>query len=94
MEDNTVVNTVVLDVFGEESITSVKVYPNPTSGMLNFDLNEEISVHIVNTLGVEVFNQTQINGSVSVEGLDSGLHIVHVTNNDGIVIASEKVMIK
>ena len=43
---------------------------------------------------MEVFNKTQINGSVSVEGLDSGLHIVHVTNNDGIVIASEKVMIK
>jgi len=62
-----------------------KLYPNPnTTGTLNINAshNGAIDVQVFDVLGKRVINTTLSNNTVDVSGLNSGLYIVKLTQNN------------
>lgn len=84
----------------QESVSShgVNVYPNPSQGIFNIQIQDEISqnamVRILNTLGQEVFliPLQSKNQSIDVSSLTKGLYFVNIQNNNTNV--SLKIIIK
>ena len=75
---------------------SLKLYPNPTSGMLNIEGEGMTSVEVYNTVGQRVMTQ-EINGNktqVSTENLNNGVYFVRVITDSGVVIARKVTIIK
>ena len=73
--------------------------PNPTNNLLNisFNFNEEIinQLEIVNVLGEQVFVKNNITNStinINVADLNSGIYFVNMLNNNGSIIATEKLI--
>ena len=82
-------NTVLSDSSFETS--SFKVYPNPTSNVLNIDASGNVqNIAIYNTLGQEVMNKEVSGNNVSldVSDLNAGIYIVK-TNVDGKVSSTK-----
>jgi hypothetical protein len=80
----------------------VKVYPNPTSGILTFELPDPYTsydVLLYNTLGQAVSSQTIGNGhnTIDISDVDAGIYVLKITDkNTGIsyqnkIIRSEKI---
>ena len=70
--------------FGE----SVKIYPNPTSGVLNVQGESMKSVEVYNTIGQCVMTQ-EVNGDgiqLSTESLNNGIYFLRIQSNDGAVL--------
>ena len=70
--------------FGE----SVKIYPNPTSGVLNIQGEGLKSIEVYNTIGQCVMTQ-EVNGDgiqLSTESLNNGIYFLRVRANDGVVL--------
>ena len=67
--------------FGE----GMKIYPNPTSSVLNIEGEGMVSVEVYNTVGQRVMTQA-VNGNavqLNTESLSNGLYIVRILVNDG-----------
>ncbi|MEP2770607.1 MAG: ELWxxDGT repeat protein [Fulvivirga sp.] len=83
---------VVADLFPE-----FRVYPNPTSDYLNFDLsdfkNENIKIRILDTSGrlVRRLDFNDSNQSINIENLKSGIYILQLVTSD---LSSTKRIIK
>lgn len=62
--------------------TSLKIYPNPASTILNIELNEATQIRIVNVLGEMVATQklNTGNNSLDVSNLVSGVYFLHTEN--------------
>ncbi len=70
--------------FGE----SVKIYPNPTSGILNIQGEGMKSLEVYNTIGQCVMTQ-EVNGDgiqLSTESLNNGVYFLRIRANDGAVL--------
>lgn len=69
------------------SLDKIKMYPNPASSKINFDLNnnEELNVKIYNLLGKEVLNSliNQTNNSIPLLNLSKGIYVAKITSIDG-----------
>lgn len=79
----------------ENSINNFKIYPNPTSiGYVNISstTNETISVTVFDVLGKRVLNQKVNNDRLNVSALKSGIYIMKISQNNGIV--TKKLVIK
>ena len=90
--------TSVNDVFLSEFL----VYPNPNNGEFNLEIetknSTDIVVSISNTLGQEVYNRelsnvTQFKSSIDVSYLQTGIYILQLHDNEG-VIATEKLIVE
>ncbi|WP_083476240.1 S8/S53 family peptidase [Lacinutrix mariniflava] len=86
-------NTLSVD---SKSISNFIMYPNPTNGVLNINLNSfnnTANLEIHNLLGQQVFttNLTKSNNSVSVNNLSKGLYLVTVKTNN--TTATKKLVI-
>ena len=60
------------------------LFPNPTTGLINFKANEAVSqIEIFNTLGQEVFNKALnvTNGQLDVSHLNNGIYSIKATIN-------------
>lgn len=76
----------------EEQLTKnqFEVYPNPTTGILNISLGNELDlsegrVEIFNTLGQKVLTQTiDHQMTLKTEHLDTGVYWVKIHTNDGV----------
>jgi len=70
-------------ILPEQAGTSVKVYPNPASDRLYFasELSGQASVKIYDVQGALVLEQP-VNGNVDVSGLQSGLYIIRVKDQE------------
>lgn len=83
----TVVAEGVLNTDNFTLLDNVRMYPNPASSKINFDLNnnEEFTVKIYNLLGKEVLNGSidNTNNSISVATLSKGMYIAKITSTDG-----------
>lgn len=67
---------------------SLKIYPNPTAGMLNIQYEGMTSIEVYNTVGQCVMTQV-VNGDsaqVSTVALSDGIYFVRVHANDGTMI--------
>jgi predicted small secreted protein len=68
--------------------SNFKIYPNPTSSELNFDLNSDtdlLKIKIYNTLGALVLPEKEIsenNKNLNVSWLDSGIYFVELQDQN------------
>ena len=70
--------------FGE----SLKIYPNPTSGVLNIQGEDLKSIEVYNTIGQRVLTQ-EVNGEgiqLNTESLNNGIYFLRVHANDGTLL--------
>lgn len=81
-----------------EELTNAKVYPNPSSDVININLsnknNNSVDVEIVNNLGQVVYS-TSMNAStqsIDVSSLNTGIYFVRLTSEGN--TATQKIMIK
>lgn len=77
-EGNLLLSTVELKKFG------FSLFPNPTTGLINFKANEAVSqIGIFNTLGQEVFNKelNVTNGQLDVSHLNNGIYSIKAIIN-------------
>ena len=77
-EGNLLLSTVELKKLG------FSLFPNPTTGLINFKANEAVSqIEIFNTLGQEVFNKALnvTNGQLDVSHLNNGIYSIKATIN-------------
>ena len=84
----TVDNVVVTETVGVSEINSgLKIYPNPTTSVLNISSISNINqITISNVIGQRVLNINNINSktfSVDVENLTNGVYIINIENNNG-----------
>jgi len=67
---------------------TLKIYPNPTSGVLNIQGEGLESIKVYNTIGQCVMTQ-EVNGNdiqVNTENLNNGIYFLRVRANDGVVL--------
>jgi len=74
----------------EESFSSLKMYPNPTNGVLNFDISGNTlqidTITFFDVLGKNVKTVSEFSGqnfSISTKELNSGIYIVEIVVVDG-----------
>jgi hypothetical protein len=85
------VNTNAISV--DEIVTEhVSVYPNPTSGILNVDINENFNAVIYNYQGQVVMKTYVNNGQIDMSQLVSGIYFVEIRTNNSVSV--EKVIVK
>ena len=68
--------------------SSLKLYPNPTSDVLNIQGEGMVSVEVYNTVGQRVMTQ-EVNGNatqINTEGLNNGMYFLRILANDGNVL--------
>lgn len=70
------------------------VYPNPTSGILNFTTQEAVNVTVMDLTGKVVFTAKDINdgGSINLSSLQSGMYVAKISGATAERI--EKIVIK
>jgi hypothetical protein len=66
------------------SIEMLKMWPNPASGNVQFDLQEDASLHLYNPTGqlIRCFETSQGNHVLDVSGLPAGTYFVKAKSND------------
>lgn len=65
---------------------SLVIYPNPTNGILNLNVNETLNVEIFDLLGKSILTKKIENGlqSINISNYPSGIYILKTTNNSGL----------
>ena len=70
----TLISTIGL---AENNLEELKVYPNPATDAIRFDVNEKIVVEIVNFNGQVLRTATvEANGQLDISGLNPGTYVV------------------
>ena len=72
----------------DENANSVKVYPNPTKGLITVEAEDMTHIDVYNALGQRVL-QDEISGSQAILNLhhaSPGLYLLKVTTTEGIVM--------
>ena len=83
------INVIIDDLFFPETTQEVKVFPNPTTGIINIDfLNETLNIStgrflLFDALGRKVYNQTlsDRNTMISLVYLPKGIYFFEVSSN-------------
>lgn len=100
-----VTDTLFIDVSsaGQNSqlLSTIKVFPNPTNSVINIDNGNYIdistySMSIVSQQGQQVFSSpiNQQFFSVNVNNFgSSGLYFLHITNSNGVIVDTRKIVI-
>ena len=71
-----------------EAEQTLKIYPNPTMGVLNIEGEDMTSVEVYNAVGQRVMMR-EVNGNevqLSTEGLGNGIYVVRVYAQDGTMV--------
>ena len=73
----------------DELENSLKVYPNPTSNVLNIEGEGLASVEVYNTIGQRVMTQAVSGDAVQLntESLGNGIYFVRIYANDGSILS-------
>ncbi len=80
-----------VDVY-EIEISDVNVYPNPTTGILNVEIDTDFDAVVYNYQGQVVMRSHNNNGQIDMSGLASGVYFVQIKTDNSIMI--EKVVMK
>lgn len=76
----------------EENINSLRVYPNPTKGIIRIDMNPDIQVtqiKIFNLLGQEIFDMNDVPSdfnALDFSTFNSGIYILEISSSEGSII--------
>ena len=77
----------------EVSASNVRLYPNPTNGILNIENNGEMTISVMNILGQKVLETTASdNVTLNLSGLESGVYMVRIETENGTM--TEKVNVR
>jgi len=83
-----------------ENSIEVKIYPNPTEGPITVEIknikSEKIELKLFNALGQAVYNRQLTNTIETLNDINvrPGLYILQLINSDGLMITSNKLIIK
>lgn len=96
-------NVIISDIHQSSAIKYLRLFPNPTANVLNIELETQASFHenITTTIysidGKKVMefqlSKSDINTSVNVDALNSGIYFLVLKNASGEVLASRKLAI-
>lgn len=85
-----------LGVLGNEEVeeTTFAMYPNPTTGIINFTTSEPVDVTVMDITGKVVFTAKEINngGIINLGSLQSGVYVAKINGASG--ERTEKLVIK
>ncbi len=78
-EDITLVaNFDLASAIGDEQVEGLRVYPNPTTGLLNINVTEQATVQVYDISEKQVLNQPLVNGQLDVRHLAKGIYILKI----------------
>lgn len=68
-----------------ENVTSITIYPNPSTGIFNIVSQQNASVEIYDLLGKLIYNQSLANGtnSIDISNVNTGVYLLRVTDANG-----------
>lgn len=68
-----------------ENVTSITIYPNPSTRIFNIVSQQNISVEIYDLLGKLVYSQSLTNGtnSIDISNFNTGVYLLKVTDDNG-----------
>jgi hypothetical protein len=74
----------------EVQAANIKVYPNPTEGLLNIDLNaltEEVNIEIFNIVGQQVqsIQNARNLATLDVSNIANGVYFVRISNDEAVI---------
>lgn len=71
----------------EDVITKFDVYPNPTSGIINLDINtqEDFQIEINDFLGKKVLSATSTERTLDVTSLTAGTYLISLRTAEGVM---------
>ena len=70
----------------EEDISGVSIYPNPSNGVININLDEpgDYFIQVTDLLGKVVHEvSVQNNTTLNLENIDKGIYLLDISNNEG-----------
>ena len=77
----------------EVAESNIRLYPNPTNGILNIEGNGEMSISVMNVLGQEVLETTaNENTAIDLSGFEEGIYMIRIENKNSTM--TEKVNVK
>lgn len=82
----------VLSVTDDVLNKEIKLFPNPTSGILYLNSNENYEITIFDLKGQTVLTTRTVEGKLDVSGLKDGLYLLRAKKNNQIVV-SQKILI-
>ena len=66
-----------------KAITEIKLYPNPTTSILNVSsVSENATFKVYNMLGQSIMDGRLSNGSIDVSNISSGIYVLEVTDKE------------
>ncbi|WP_394760120.1 LamG-like jellyroll fold domain-containing protein [Flavobacterium sp.] len=85
--DVTANETVVLGIDNFNLTDTVKIYPNPSTGIFNISINEDASVEVSDMLGKVIFsNKVKAgNNTIDITNYQSGIYLLNVKTENGSV---------
>lgn len=79
---------------GEEKVATedIKLFPNPTSGLLEWTgtAGQSVTVRVFNQLGLLVKEQTVDNNRINLNQLPDGLYLIQISGDNGAVWHTQK----
>ena len=79
----------------EDVISGLNIYPNPSNGIVNIDLDEngEFSIEVTDILGKTISRETiKSNTILNLNNLDKGVYFVTVSNNE--IMKTTKIIVE
>jgi len=77
----------------EINANNVRLYPNPTNGILNIEGEGDMTISVMNVLGQKILETTaNDNTTIDLSGFESGIYMVRIETENG--IKTEKVNLK
>ena len=79
----------------ELSNATIKAYPNPTSGLLTFELpsaESDYQVALYNTMGQLCFNQKLETNSIDISTLEMGIYLLRLTDTKAGIVYQNKLL--
>ncbi len=73
---------------GENELSKVAVYPNPSSGIVNVSIPENIKVYgsgLFDAAGKNINNVRLVNGSLDISFLPKGVYLLRVETSEGVL---------
>ena len=76
------------------TVSKIKVYPNPSNGLITIDTATAVNVTVTDLLGKVVYNAKDVNNQspLNLSHLQKGMYLVKMANTDG--EQTEKIILK
>jgi alpha/beta superfamily hydrolase len=78
----------------KERSFNANIFPNPSNGLINIESDSDIqSIVIYNSIGVQVYSNSAVGNSVSIDNLLSGIYLLEIKNSNE-QVAFKKIIIQ